>query len=149
PVGRPRRAACRAQTETWRSSSHETPFPHPRLDHRQGGGSRPASDWTIREVARFLARPMGGETLNASRHRFRVRALILDVDGVLLDSPHEQAWRDALTGLADPSRFTSRIYLEEVAGKPRLQGAVSALKALGVGNAEGEADAYAVRKQAR
>ncbi len=92
---------------------------------------------------------MGGETLNAGRHRFRVRALILDVDGVLLDSPHEQAWREALTGLADPSRFTSRIYREQVAGKPRLQGAVSALEALGVANAEGEADAYAVRKQAR
>lgn len=76
-------------------------------------------------------------------------AAILDVDGVLLASPHEQAWREALQGFSDPTRFTSELYQSEVAGKPRLDGAVAALKALGVQDASDRADAYAVRKQAR
>ena len=37
----------------------------------------------------------------------RLTAAIFDVDGVLLASPHEQAWRDALSGLAAPARFTT------------------------------------------
>lgn len=79
----------------------------------------------------------------------KVQALILDVDGVLLASPHEQAWRDALTGLTDPARFTTRMYQDQVAGKPRAEGALSALRALGVADAQDQAPAYAVRKQAR
>lgn len=79
----------------------------------------------------------------------KVRALILDVDGVLLASPHEQAWRDALTGLADPARFTSRLYQDQVAGRPRLDGALAALEALGVPDAADRAPEYALRKQAR
>ena len=76
-------------------------------------------------------------------------ALILDVDGVLLASPHEQAWRDALTGLADPARFTSRLYQDQVAGRPRADGALAALEALGVPEAADRAADYAARKQAR
>ena len=87
--------------------------------------------------------------MDADKERPQVRALILDVDGVLLASPHEQAWRDALTGLADPARFTTRMYQEAVAGKPRADGALAALRALGVADAENQAEAYAVRKQAR
>lgn len=87
--------------------------------------------------------------MDADEERPQVRALILDVDGVLLASPHEQAWRDALTGLADPARFTTRMYQEQVAGKPRAEGALAALRALGVADAEDRAPAYAVRKQAR
>ncbi len=79
----------------------------------------------------------------------RVSALILDVDGVLLASPHEQAWRDALTGLADPARFTSRMYQDRVAGRPRADGARAALEALGVPDAADRAPEYARRKQAR
>jgi beta-phosphoglucomutase len=30
-------------------------------------------------------------------------AAIFDVDGVLVDSPHEQAWREALSGFAEPA----------------------------------------------
>lgn len=78
-----------------------------------------------------------------------VRALILDVDGVLLASPHEQAWRDALAGLADPTRFTARLYQDQVAGRPRADGALAALTALGVPDAADKAPAYAARKQAR
>ncbi|HRJ65022.1 MAG TPA: HAD hydrolase-like protein, partial [Brevundimonas sp.] len=74
---------------------------------------------------------------------------IFDVDGVLLASPHERAWRDALDGFAERERFTTAMYQSHVAGKPRLDGARSALEALGVRDAQGRAAAYAQRKQAR
>ncbi len=76
-------------------------------------------------------------------------AAIFDVDGVLLASPHEQAWHDALVGLTDPARFTTAMYQASVAGKPRLDGALAALEALGVPNASQHVTAYAQRKQAR
>lgn len=74
---------------------------------------------------------------------------IFDVDGVLLDSPHERAWREALQGFTDPERFTTEIYQAHVAGKPRLSGALSVLEALGVPDAKQKAFAYAERKQQR
>lgn len=73
---------------------------------------------------------------------------IFDVDGVLLDSPHERAWREALQGLADPDRFTTEVYQAHVAGKPRLSGALAVLEALGVPDAQQKALGYASRKQA-
>jgi HAD superfamily hydrolase (TIGR01509 family) len=76
-------------------------------------------------------------------------ACIFDVDGVLLASPHEQAWREALQGFADPNHFTTAMYQAEVAGKPRLQGAQAALEALGVTDAAHQAIVYAERKQQR
>ena len=76
-------------------------------------------------------------------------AAIFDVDGVLLASPHERAWREALKGFADPARFTTAMYQAHVAGKPRLSGALAALEALGVPDAERQAVAYAERKQKR
>ena len=79
----------------------------------------------------------------------RLTAAIFDVDGVLLASPHERAWRDALYGLADPARFTTAMYQAAVAGKPRMSGALAALEALGVPDAARQVDAYAARKQAR
>lgn len=76
-------------------------------------------------------------------------AAIFDVDGVLLASPHERAWREALDGLADPMLFTTALYQASVAGKPRASGALSALLALGVADAAALAPTYAIRKQAR
>ncbi len=81
--------------------------------------------------------------------RLALTAGIFDVDGVLLASPHERAWREALTGLADPTRFTTAIYQARVAGRPRLDGARAALQALDVPHAEEQAELYADRKQAR
>jgi HAD superfamily hydrolase (TIGR01509 family) len=87
---------------------------------------------------------MGGGVAHA-----KLSAAIFDVDGVLLASPHERAWREALSGLADPARFTTALYQANVAGKPRLSGALAALVALGVPDASGHVQAYAARKQAR
>jgi HAD superfamily hydrolase (TIGR01509 family) len=77
-----------------------------------------------------------------------ISAAIFDVDGVLVDSPHERAWREALAGFADPARFTTDFYEAYVAGKPRLEGARSALEGLGVPNAAARAQEYAEAKQA-
>ncbi|EIF33190.1 haloacid dehalogenase superfamily protein, subfamily IA, variant 3 with third motif having DD or ED [Burkholderia sp. Ch1-1] len=74
---------------------------------------------------------------------------IFDVDGVLLASPHERAWREALRGFADEQRFTTAMYQSQVAGKPRLSGALAALQTLGVPNAAQRAEAYAESKQRR
>ncbi|MCW6512139.1 HAD family hydrolase [Lichenifustis flavocetrariae] len=78
-----------------------------------------------------------------------IEAAIFDVDGVLLSSPHERAWREALDGFADPSRFTSTMYQTFVAGKPRLVGARAALEQLGVLDAKAKASIYAESKQGR
>jgi beta-phosphoglucomutase len=84
-----------------------------------------------------------------SGHLQKLAAAIFDVDGVLLASPHERAWREALKGFADPDRFTTAMYQAHVAGEPRLDGARAALKALGVPDADRQAVIYAQRKQKR
>ena len=78
----------------------------------------------------------------------RLLAAIFDVDGVLVASPHERAWREALAGYADPARFTTEFYQANVAGKPRLAGARAALDGLGVADAAARAADYAETKQA-
>ena len=77
-----------------------------------------------------------------------LRAAIFDVDGVLVASPHERAWREALVPHADPSRFTTEFYQAYVAGKSRLDGARAALERLGVPDATARAPQYAAEKQA-
>ena len=77
-----------------------------------------------------------------------LKAGVFNVNGVLLASPHERAWREALVGIAEPDRFTA-MYQAAVAGKPRLDGARAALEALGVPDAGRKAAAYAERKQKR
>jgi len=88
-------------------------------------------------------------TAHGTDQQGSLTACIFDVDGVLLASPHEQAWREALTGFADQSRFTTEIYQAHVAGKPRMAGALAALQALGVPDATARASDYGDRKQAR
>lgn len=90
------------------------------------------------------------------------RGAIFDVDGVLVDSPHERAWRDALRELMEnewkdirdqttyaPERFTPAVYQAVMAGKPRVSGARAALDYFGVPDAEGRAVDYGERKQQR
>ena len=80
----------------------------------------------------------------------KLNACIFDVDGVLLASPHERAWREALTRVCRSRSFTTAMYQAHVvAGKPRLDGARAALEALGVPDAEQQAVPYAERKQKR
>jgi beta-phosphoglucomutase len=92
----------------------------------------------------------------------RLAGAIFDIDGVLVDSPHERAWRESLRQLMEadwrelrgdtgyaPERFTYAFYQEVMAGKPRLAGARAALEALGVPEAERRATEYAERKQRR
>jgi beta-phosphoglucomutase len=89
-----------------------------------------------------------------------VGAVIFDVDGVLIASPHEPAWRDALATLMAtewhgfaaattyaPARFTTAVYQALVAGKPRLDGATAVLEYFGVPHAAQLAVTYAQRKQ--
>jgi hypothetical protein len=78
---------------------------------------------------------------SGSARRDGVRpAVIFDVDGVLVDSPHERAWQEALAELMAgpwrdvaaatayaPDRFTSEGYQTPLCGKPRLSGARSVL----------------------
>jgi beta-phosphoglucomutase-like phosphatase (HAD superfamily) len=87
---------------------------------------------------------------------------IFDVDGVLVDSPHERAWRESLRELMEsewsdirdrttwsPEAFTSRVYEEKMSGKPRMSGARAALEYFHIPDDEDEHRllAYAQRKQ--
>ena len=87
---------------------------------------------------------------------------IFDVDGVLVDSPHEKAWRESLRELMESDwsdirdrttwsrdAFTSRVYEEHMSGKPRLAGARAALEYFHVPDDDEEHRLleYAQRKQ--
>ncbi|MGH3875059.1 MAG: HAD family hydrolase [Pseudonocardiaceae bacterium] len=87
-------------------------------------------------------------------------AAIFDVDGVLVDSPHERAWQDSLrelmdndwAGIADRTtwsdeRFTPQVYQQVLSGKPRMSGALAALEYFEVPDAAERAHAYAATKQ--
>lgn len=85
---------------------------------------------------------------------------IFDVDGVLVDSPHEKAWRESLRELMEsewagiraettwsPEAFTSAVYQQHMSGRPRMSGARAALDYFKVPEAETRAVEYADRKQ--
>ncbi len=100
--------------------------------------------------------------MRASGRQPRFAGAIFDVDGVLVDSPHESAWRESLQQLMEsewrdlaprtsyaPDRFTHDFYQEVMAGKPRLAGARAALERFGVPDPERHAVRYAEHKQQR
>ena len=86
---------------------------------------------------------------------------IFDVDGVLVDSPHQKAWRESLRELMEgewsdirdrttwsAGAFTPQVYQQEVSGKPRLSGARAALEYFHVPDQQDRRLAeYAQRKQ--
>jgi beta-phosphoglucomutase-like phosphatase (HAD superfamily) len=85
---------------------------------------------------------------------------IFDVDGVLVDSPHFQAWRDALAELMDgdwasirpqttysANGLSQAVYQDRLAGRPRRDGARAALEYFGVPAADSRAERYAALKQ--
>ena len=88
------------------------------------------------------------------------RGAIFDVDGVLVDSPHEQAWREALQQLMEnewadvrdqtsyaPEKFTPEVYQRVMSGMPRYAGARAVLEYFGVPDPEERAQEYGDRKQ--
>ncbi len=111
--------------------------------------------WTALQFVADVLRPEYKEG------QMRLRGGIFDVDGVLLATPHEHAWRVALDQLMAgpwqtlqsqttyrPGAFTSTVYQDEVAGKPRQDGAKAALAFFGVPDLDGSrAREYAERKQ--
>jgi beta-phosphoglucomutase len=91
----------------------------------------------------------------------RFQGAIFDIDGVLVDSPHEKAWREALRELMEgewshirgqttwsPGAFTPHVYQAEVSGKPRMNGARAALEYFKVPEVDAHVPEYAARKQA-
>jgi beta-phosphoglucomutase len=88
------------------------------------------------------------------------RGAVFDVDGVLVDSPHEAAWRDGLRELMEgewsdirdqsawaADRFTPQVYQQVMSGKPRMSGALAALEHFEVPDAQARVETYAERKQ--
>jgi beta-phosphoglucomutase len=91
----------------------------------------------------------------------RFQGAIFDIDGVVVDSPHEQAWRESLRELMEgewsdirgqttwsPEAFTPHLYQTEISGKPRMSGAQAALEYFQVPDADARTREYAARKQA-
>jgi HAD superfamily hydrolase (TIGR01509 family) len=92
-----------------------------------------------------------------------LRAAIFDVDGVLVDSPHEQAWRETLDRLMagpwaqlaldtgyEAGSLTTERYRRAVAGRLRLDGARGGLEAVGIADPDDEhVRTYAEAKQGR
>jgi beta-phosphoglucomutase len=85
---------------------------------------------------------------------------IFDVDGVLVDSPHEKAWRESLRELMESSwqdirgqttwssdAFTPQVYQQYLSGKPRMEGARAALDYFHVPDADKRVTEYAKLKQ--
>jgi beta-phosphoglucomutase len=88
------------------------------------------------------------------------RGAIFDVDGVLVDSPHEQAWRESLRQLMEsdwsdirgrtswsPDAFTPHVYETVLSGKPRMSGARAALEYFHVPDVDARVKTYGARKQ--
>jgi len=90
------------------------------------------------------------------------RGAIFDVDGVLVDSPHELAWREAFRVLMEgewrdirdqtswtAERFTPAVYQRVMAGMPRMAGARAAMEHFGVPDIDARVEQYAAGKQER
>ncbi|MGI9540404.1 MAG: HAD family hydrolase [Miltoncostaeaceae bacterium] len=88
------------------------------------------------------------------------RGAIFDVDGVLVESPHERAWRETLEFLMlgawsdirdrtswSPNAVTNDVYRNLISGKPRMDGARAALQLFGVPDVDLRAERYAELKQ--
>jgi beta-phosphoglucomutase-like phosphatase (HAD superfamily) len=90
------------------------------------------------------------------------KAFIFDVDGVLVDSPHEMAWGEALRALMEgewssiagstrwtAEGYTTEVYQAQTAGKARKEGALGLFKYFGIPDPDGNRlKLYCERKQA-
>lgn len=88
------------------------------------------------------------------------KGAVFDVDGVLVDSPHEKAWREGLEQLMEnewsdirgetsysPEAFTPEVYQKVMSGMPRFAGAKAVLEYFGVPETERRAKEYGDMKQ--
>jgi beta-phosphoglucomutase len=123
---------------------------------RRGNPTRVRSDGDERESALAAA----DEAREERRVPSGFRGAIFDVDGVLVDSPHERAWRDSLKEMMEgpwsdirdqtswsAERFTPQVYQEVMSGKPRMAGSLAAMEYFGVPDPERRSQEYADRKQ--
>jgi beta-phosphoglucomutase len=91
-----------------------------------------------------------------------VDAFIFDVDGVIVDSPHERAWGEALRDLMavewrnlraavrySPELYTSDVYRLYVAGRPRADGAAALLAYFGIDDPHGARAALLCERKQR
>ena len=92
-----------------------------------------------------------------------LKGVILDVDGVIVDSPHERAWGETLRELMEgewkniaerigytPEMYTTQVYDVYVSGKPRREGARALLEYFQVPNIREEmVDRFCEAKQRR
>ena len=105
----------------------------------------------IRAPAGPACRSPAGPRLTGGRMP-AFQGAIFDVDGVLVDSPHQKAWRESLRELMEgewsdirgrttwsAGAFTPQVYQQEVSGKPRLSGARAALEYFHVPDEQGRA----------
>jgi len=88
------------------------------------------------------------------------RGAIFDIDGVVVESPHERAWRETLEQLLlgewsdvrdqitwSAGAFTTDVYKNLVSGKPRMDGARAALEHFRVPDVAERVGRYADLKQ--
>ena len=119
-----------------------------------------AGDRAVFELSRDPATPGAVGRRLRGGHVPKFRGAIFDVDGVLVDSPHQKAWRESLRELMEsdwrgirdrttwsPDAFRPHVYQEYVSGKPRMSGARAALDYFHVPDVEQHAAEYAQRKQ--
>src|SRR5918997_1889403 len=107
---------------------------------------------------------MGGRAPVATRGLVRrimaFQGAIFDVDGVLVDSPHELAWRESFRSLMEgewrdirdqtswtPERFSPAVYQQVMAGMPRMAGARAAMEHFGVPDIDARVEQYAAGMQ--
>ncbi len=98
--------------------------------------------------------------VNAAALLARFTGMIFDVDGVLLRAPHQDAWTQALLQLiesewralagaaAEAAVRDPSFYDRHISGKPRLDGAGSALWQLGIPDAGGARAEHLARTKA-
>src|ERR687892_97305 len=104
--------------------------------------------------------PAPAATRGLMRRIMAFQGAIFDVDGVLVDSPHELAWRESFRMLMEtewrdirdqtsysPERFTPAVYQQVMAGMPRMAGARAAMEHFGVPDVDARVEQYAAGKQ--
>src|SRR4029450_7408441 len=131
---------------------------------RPGRGGAPSRSRVEAACAVLRPRRMGWPAPAATRGLVRrimaFQGAIFDVDGVLVDSPHELAWRESFRMLMEtewrdirdqtsysPERFTPAVYQQVMAGMPRMAGARAAMGRFGGPDVDARVEQYAAGKQ--